>query len=467
MRGGMLMIIKPQKVEVKWNGANRKYYESKGYVFTSASDSFFIDIDHILKSTKSMVKVECDNCKLVFKREYCFLVKRENQNHFCSKVCESIFRKGKSGIKRSKRIITECDTCGKKLELTEYRFNLNKHHFCNSKCANKFSKKDPNKWITCKCEYCGNDYEVSLSQFKHNGSRFCSKKCRNKWESKNKRGKNHHNFNSVLKDCDNCGNKFYVKNYKIENQDNFFCCIECRQEWYANVWSQQDEWKEESRKRAVRILKNNKGTVDTSPQVKVNNLLDKLNIAYKNEYNCIYYSIDNYLTKYDLMIEVMGTYWHSDPRFYNELNYEMQVKRINRDKAKNTYLVNVLNNKILYLWEYDIENNIMLIEKLIKLFIKLHGKLPNFHSFNYELVDNKLILNKSMIIPYMEYEKCNLNIKYLTEPKSRKQKDKWITFNCDYCGKEKEQLISHYNKNKTHCCSRSCSAKLNKQIMSK
>ena len=39
---------------------------------------------------------------------------------------------------------------------------------------------------------------------------------------------------------------------------------------------------------------------------------------------------------------------------------------------------------------------------------------------------------------------------------SGRDESKWITFNCEYCGEEKEQLISRYNKNKRHCCSDKC-----------
>jgi hypothetical protein len=39
---------------------------------------------------------------------------------------------------------------------------------------------------------------------------------------------------------------------------------------------------------------------------------------------------------------------------------------------------------------------------------------------------------------------------------SKKQQDKWIAFNCEVCGKEREELISHYNLHKHHYCSKEC-----------
>ncbi|HBA03555.1 MAG TPA: hypothetical protein DCW51_06130, partial [Clostridium sp.] len=37
-----------------------------------------------------------------------------------------------------------------------------------------------------------------------------------------------------------------------------------------------------------------------------------------------------------------------------------------------------------------------------------------------------------------------------------KQEDKCINYNCETCGKECEELLSHYNKKKHHYCSKEC-----------
>jgi hypothetical protein len=39
---------------------------------------------------------------------------------------------------------------------------------------------------------------------------------------------------------------------------------------------------------------------------------------------------------------------------------------------------------------------------------------------------------------------------------SKKQLDKWIVFDCEFCGNKKEELICHYNKSKHHFCSYEC-----------
>ncbi|HBA03773.1 MAG TPA: hypothetical protein DCW51_07405, partial [Clostridium sp.] len=88
----------------------------------------------------------------------------------------------------------------------------------------------------------------------------------------------------------------------------------------------------------------------------------------------------------------MGTYWHTDPRKYKTINYDMQVDRIRRDKAKHSYFVNNKGIEILYLWEEDILNNTQLCGTLIREYIKNKGKLENYQSFNYTTSQNKIKL---------------------------------------------------------------------------
>jgi len=238
-----------------------------------------------------------------------------------------------------------------------------------------------------------------------------------------------------------------------------FCSIDCRREWYSNVWSKSEEWSEKSSKRAIKILENNPYNICSNIQIKINNLLSKLGILYKNEKGYKYYSIDNYLCDYNLDIENMGTYWHCDHRKYPIILYESQIDRIKRDKAKECFINSQYNTKILYLWETDITENIYLCELLINDYINNNGLLSNYHSFNYHIENDILLLNEIIEHPYMEWdiEKLNDVIDIKTKEKlSKKDLDKWTIFECDYCGAEKEELTTHYNKSKKHFCSLKC-----------
>lgn len=204
-------------------------------------------------------------------------------------------------------------------------------------------------------------------------------------------------------ECEYCGKKFYEKLYKTKTDQHHFCSNECRQTWYSEVFSQDDDWKEKSRKRAVAILENRQLDTNTKPQQIINDLLTSMNISYINEKGFEYYAVDNYLDKYNLIIEVMGDFWHCNPLKYSSMSdYDIHKKRIPRDKAKHTYFKNNYNVEILYLWEDDIYNNLDICEAIIHKYINNNGILENYHSFNYHLENGNLILNDNIIVPYQD-----------------------------------------------------------------
>jgi G:T-mismatch repair DNA endonuclease (very short patch repair protein) len=137
----------------------------------------------------------------------------------------------------------------------------------------------------------------------------------------------------------------------------------------------------------------------SKPQQIINNVLDDLGINYISEYDCNYYLVDQYLTDYNLMIEVQGDYWHCSPLLSNRSNTSGIKKNKTKDKRKHTYIKNQYGIEILYLWETDINENLKLCIELIKTYIKNNGVLENYHSFNY-ILDNgdlKLIPEKYVV----------------------------------------------------------------------
>ncbi|WP_220684597.1 hypothetical protein [Paenibacillus lautus] len=383
-------VIKDQEVEVKWAYRSKTYYIKLGIPYTKIGDSFKVAYKMLPQNANVEVLIECNNCgKQVYKNLQGL---RDREITFCSPSCTHESKK--------RRVAFNCDSCGKRGEKTYYQFNKHKYHFCNNECSSKFDRSYT-PVTSCICKQCNENYDVALSQHKRYGSKFCSMKCRNKWESINIRGKNHHRYNKLQRNCNYCDTTIEVSRYKISEEARHFCNTHCRQRWYAEVWSQQPHWKKECAKRAIEML--NKGLfkhTNTSCQNAVNSILSKLSIDFINEYDCKYYSIDNYLPEHNLMIEVMGSFWHCDPRVYKEAKYEIQSKRIIKDLSKNKYIKKYYGINILYLWEKDIVEDPLLCQKLIELYIKDKGILDDFHSFNYELYNNEVKVRESLLNPY-------------------------------------------------------------------
>lgn len=140
----------------------------------------------------------------------------------------------------------------------------------------------------------------------------------------------------------------------------------------------------------------------TNPHKNINLVLDEMNIDYTIEGNFKYYSIDTYVEKFNLPIEVMGDYWHANPNKYNKHNSltPVQKTKITRDKTKHSYIKNNYGFEILYLWEFDCYNQ-ALCKRLIELYIKNNGVLEDYQSFNYYIDDsNNLKFKDNKVTPY-------------------------------------------------------------------
>ena len=279
-----------------------------------------------------------------------------------------------------------------------------------------------NKFMTVKtiCDYCGKDMISRPDEYKSKKNHYCSQSCY--WKHKSEiipKGESNPYYSRIDTTCTNCGKDIkitpYQNNIKNSYGDNHnFCSQKCyweyRSKYYVgdkSVSANTVFTPERLEKMRLTILENcrNSKRFDSKIQLKINQVLDDMNIRYEREYVIGYFAIDNYLSEYNLMIEVMGDYWHTSPLKYNEDKYminEMQQKGLQHDKQKHTYIKNHRNIEILYLWEYDIDNNIQLCKKLIQSYIDNNGFLMNYHSFNWRLQDNNLIINNEIIRPYQD-----------------------------------------------------------------
>lgn len=329
---------------------------------------------------------------------------KSNERKYCSKEC---FKKSKeTGMD------IKCDNCGKIFHRRQYHIDRQKkkgqNNFCSLKCQKEYLHKQ--KFEIRKCEVCGKEFEVS----KLSTQRFCSYECQGKWQS-TLTGELNPRFLSIPTNCTYCGKIHYVKPYKFNEQEHFFCSTKCRQSWYAEIYSQTEEWREYSRQKMIKQLNNGSISTETAPQKIVDTILNNLKIEFKREEPFEFFTVDNYLQPYNLIIEVQGDYWHTNPKKFTSSITKVQYDRIGRDKAKHSYIKNQYGIDILYLWESDITSNVDLCIKLIQYYIENNGNIEDYHSFNYYIENGVLLLNKNVVIPYqnmpLEQYKSILNVK--------------------------------------------------------
>lgn len=294
-------------------------------------------------------------------------------------------------------VLVNCEYCGKEVYKTLSQYNKREHHFCSNKCQS--AKKKEETFENRPCEFCGNQMYIS----KKSKQRFCSIECQNQWQ-KTRTGDLNPRYTQKEVVCDNCGRRHFVSEYRLTTSAHHFCSKECRQEWYRNVWSQQDDWKLESRKRAAKLLKGNAVT-KTKPQLFVNNVLDSIGAEYSNEEVFDFYSIDNFLTDLNLAIEVMGDFWHCNRLVYSTVRYDVQSNSIRRDKAKNTFMRLYYDMPILYIWECDTKKRPDVVKALIISYINSNGKLDNYHSVNYDINESgELYMHGDIVVMYQDMD---------------------------------------------------------------
>jgi len=292
---------------------------------------------------------------------------KQNKNHiFCSTICKRKYEREHDIIEL---ICSECET---KFDANRKDSLRYKNHFCSRECESNFREKESHD-LRC-CENCKKKFECK----KHDKLRFCSIACQGEWQSKTRIGKDSATYkhgitdNMRTKKCERCGKEMIGTPKSFEKQK--FCSVGCR------------------------IRSMNKTM--TAPHVAVTTILEENNIEFSIEHSIKRFSIDCFI--YDrFAIEIMGTYWHCDPRFYKIPIDNIQEHSISSDSNKNKYL-NYLYIPVLYIWEYDIATNTNVCEKLILKFLKNNGILENYHSMNYSISGRGVRLNDKILVPRFE-----------------------------------------------------------------
>ena len=104
--------------------------------------------------------------------------------------------------------------------------------------------------------------------------------------------------------------------------------------------------------------------------------IDTLSLEYQKNNRILLHGkeIDLFFPKLNKSIEIQGTYWHADPKIYNESYYNkaknMTAKEIWEYDAIKKKEIEALGISFFYIWENDWINNNEIIKKEIKEYLK-------------------------------------------------------------------------------------------------
>jgi very-short-patch-repair endonuclease len=319
----------------------------------------------VYKNSKGTGKYfNCKECNKKFKQKH-------GRHFFCSNRCKSLF-----GIKNTEKVTVACSNCGCDIIRDIYDARKDKNFFCTRKCESTFRENKSNQLRIC--EFCKKEFKCK----KHDKLRFCSMSCQSEWQKLTGFGKNHPSYKHEITDkirikkCECCGKDMIGTPRRFET--NRYCSYSCK-------------------------TKSNPRTM-SFPHLEVIRILKELNVKQESEVELERYSIDCQITNSNLMIEVMGGFWHCDNRLYDSPVSDIQTKSIKRDAKKKE---RILSNGFIpiYIWEKDIVENYDVCKKLISYFIERNGKLNNYNSMNYELINGKLKLRNKILVPFFEKQK--------------------------------------------------------------
>lgn len=251
-----------------------------------------------------------------------------------------------------------CAICSKIVYRTKGQINSSKsgNIFCSNKCVGKYNAIQRKIRIPKTCLICEKKYEVVPSR---SDSVTCSYECQAKWQSSYLVGEKANNFKGRTKEytCQECHKKFVSRNVTSK-----FCSVPCKQKnWTENVLHKTEKFIENQRlgnylSRKRRLIEDDGDRLMTRPEKIVFDILNELDVYFVQEYRaCGRYISDFYIPDRNLIIEVFGDYWHSNPRKYgygykNLSNIQRKIKHKDsiklRRMAKEKY-------SIMIIWEFD------------------------------------------------------------------------------------------------------------------
>ena len=88
------MLVENQNIVIKWCGANKKYYQNKGYVFTKNGDTFDVNVQDLPHNADIHLKIQCDDCGAEYQM-----------------TCAGYFKGYEKSIKNNTRLQHFCDAC--------------------------------------------------------------------------------------------------------------------------------------------------------------------------------------------------------------------------------------------------------------------------------------------------------------------------------------------------------------------
>ena len=303
------MYNENQLVEIKWRNNTKKYYESKGYIFTNYGDAFFVKAKDLTNNAKVEVEVVCDFCGKIYRPIYANFSKRMDKSIDSCNECR-IYKQW--AITKKKRAKEKFDIIRKICAENDYELITQESDFVDA-----FT---PIEYI---CKKHGIQRQTLDSMIHGHRCYSCSYEerglnCRHSIDYV-KSVIEKYNGNKLLNPEDYTG--VFEKNLRIK-------CGECGNEYITNF----DSYVHKNQTRCPHCAKS-----ESVGEFRIRKFLEEHKIYFEQEKtfkDCVdkkYLPFDFYLPNYNLIIEFDGQHHFSNVMFDN---YDITQKH---DEIKNQY----------------------------------------------------------------------------------------------------------------------------------
>ncbi|KON87333.1 hypothetical protein AF332_11185 [Sporosarcina globispora] len=264
---------------------------------------------------------------------------------------------------RSKyKCIFNCGTCNKQIlkNKSQTQKITRGIAFCSLTCLGKYNGKERVNKVKKNCQVCDKVYEVIPARAET--SVVCSKSCHDKWQSINLVGEkaNRYTGGNRVKLCLYCQQDFRCEKPSTVRTRKF-CTKECKNKYWIEHTLHNPEFSKAWFIGNTKSRNRQREGGETLPEKLVRNWLEDRNIEFIQEQGFFQkYFADFFIPTNNIIIEVMGDYWHGNPEIYGDgkkLLNEEQISRIKKDKMKKKDFIKY-GYKYYEIWETDIYNDI-------------------------------------------------------------------------------------------------------------
>jgi G:T-mismatch repair DNA endonuclease (very short patch repair protein)/endogenous inhibitor of DNA gyrase (YacG/DUF329 family) len=249
-----------------------------------------------------------------------------------------------------KRINRECPNCGRTYEADEVRLAHGRQTTCSRECSYAYRAKLVTKAENITCPICSRVFTRSPSQVRAKYSvGFCSAKCHYQARSK---GLSTRTVSTPYK-VSEAGRAAWREGAKKTHAKRL----------KEGTYKHSEETKELMRERTTLAISEGRINRVSKLEHRVAGALDTLGISYERQVAIRDSVTGKFVASLDFVLEnefafeVNGTFWHADPRFYDQAKLAPAQLRSLSKWDKKLELLEALEMPLIVLWESDFNSN--------------------------------------------------------------------------------------------------------------